>query len=1312
MGTRSRPAAIVRASALVLAVLLAVLLVVAAAALWWAGQTTSFLRFSLQQAAEASDGAFQADGVRGTLLGGFRIDSVRWRDAQREVELRDLTVAWRADRLLRRQLRISRVEIAQVSVKLSEGTGEPPSLPESLRLPMRVRVDALGIGRLTIAAGDGEPVVLERVAFSGRHGAGRYRVVHLGATSPQWGEATLRGTLGDQPPYALQVDGVAMPRIDGGRALPRVQVLADGTLGQFSLVAQALSPSPAAVSGDAQAPRPVWIGIDTDVRPFAQDSSERLSPIAIAFDSVEPGQLGFVDAPLARLSGSANVRLGPQGITGELDLRNALAGAIDRNAVPLQRLQASFAWSQRRLVLHSIDAALPQGAAVRGTASVDFARDLVLFGRDSPAVQAGLAVDGVDLSQIATTLQPTRLRGDVRVEDSAFEVALADSSRADIGLNAQGRVDGDVLQVERARMRTGAGMLDASGSATTASPYRIEFDGRFTDLDPAGALQLAQTLVARGPPGGGDARGGALGLDPALLERLNGRLTGSWSARGQAWPELRLQTRLAVERGTLDGEPLRLAWRGTVTPERVADAVVDLASGDLRLRADGSLGRADDRMRFSATAGSLRRFEARASGSLRAAGELHGGWRDAGIGVVADVSGQDLQWADAGRIGSVAGRIDLPELDRGRIGIDIVARSLQWEERVADRLQLRVDGSIDAHTLRFEVAGPGFAGRASAHGGLERPPGADWRWQGEVETLVAETPLAAQLHGAMPLRIGAQGVLAGPATLDVDGATVRIGALTLRDGAIDTRGEIEALPLGRWVERFTRADAIRNAEAQLADVELGAQWNLNGTSVSDLSGNVSLRLVAGEAGEAGGRADVVLDRGRLDGKVDLRIPTLAFANRSIGPEWAVAGRLRFSGTVAGTIESPMLHGDLVGRDMALLQHALGWRFTGGTLNARFDGERLEVQQLRLESGGGSIMMSGELLLDPMQGEFQLRADRLPVPIGPGERVVVSGDTVVTSRGTALEWKGRIRADEGSIELRGGDAPRLPDDVVILGRETSEDVDDAAQPADDDARGFGVVADLELDLGRRLRVHGSGLDVLLEGSLQLRGNVPSEPRAYGTVSVREGTYTAYGRELEITRGRVIFDGPLDNPVLDIVAMRLGQPVQAGVALTGTVLSPRTRLVSDPEVPDVEKLSWLVLGVGSEDAGSAAQLAALRAAAATILGSGNGGSSGGLTRALGLDVLTLRSASAGGVFDPDFGATFPGQASTAGVPTGATQSVVAIGKRLSSRVLVTYEQGLRGVWSLLRVQYDITERLSVRAQAGTDTALDLLYSFFFD
>src|SRR5690606_41407215 len=61
-------------------------------------------------------------------------------------------------------------------------------------------------------------------------------------------------------------------------------------------------------------------------------------------------------------------------------------------------------------------------------------------------------------------------------------------------------------------------------------------------------------------------------------------------------------------------------------------------------------------------------------------------------------------------------------------------------------------------------------------------------------------------------------------------------------------------------------------------------------------------------------------------------------------------------------------------------------------------------------------------------------DALPISLGPGERIVVSGATTVTSRQADLRWTGDLRVDEGLIELRGGEAPRLPDDVVIVGRE--------------------------------------------------------------------------------------------------------------------------------------------------------------------------------------------------------------------------------------------------------------------------------------
>jgi translocation and assembly module TamB len=139
--------------------------------------------------------------------------------------------------------------------------------------------------------------------------------------------------------------------------------------------------------------------------------------------------------------------------------------------------------------------------------------------------------------------------------------------------------------------------------------------------------------------------------------------------------------------------------------------------------------------------------------------------------------------------------------------------------------------------------------------------------------------------------------------------------------------------------------------------------------------------------------------------------------------------------------------------------------------------------------------------------------------------------------------------------------------------------------------------------------------------------------------------------------------------------------------------------------------LVLGVGIENNRDNAQSAALQAATATFLGEG-GSLSNSVAKTLGLDVLSIRAAPTAGLTSVPL--TTPGLASTITNPsiTAVQQNVVTLGKRLSSRLYVSYEQGLRGVWNLLKIQYDISNRLSLRAQTGSESAVDLLLFYPFD
>ncbi|MFO0460322.1 MAG: translocation/assembly module TamB domain-containing protein, partial [Burkholderiales bacterium] len=251
------------------------------------------------------------------------------------------------------------------------------------------------------------------------------------------------------------------------------------------------------------------------------------------------------------------------------------------------------------------------------------------------------------------------------------------------------------------------------------------------------------------------------------------------------------------------------------------------------------------------------------------------------------------------------------------------------------------------------------------------------------------------------------------------------------------------------------------------------------------------------------------------------------------------------------------------------------------------------------------------------------------------------------------------------------------------------------------RGFRILSNMEIDLGEKFRVFGAGVDARLEGRLVLSGRLPDAPRLTGTVKIVQGTWTGFGQRLEIERGTLVFSGPVDNPALDIVAFRRFLPVEAGVSVSGTARVPKLALVSKPDVPEAEKLSWLVLGTGSDNSRTGAQTVALQAAAASFLASADPNARvPSLAQTFGLDVVSIRTGQVGSTGES-------GSASTS-----AQDSIVTLGKRLTDRLFVSYEQSLRGLQNLVRLQYEITERLSVRGSAGTRNAVDLLWQFRYD
>jgi translocation and assembly module TamB len=398
----------------------------------------------------------------------------------------------------------------------------------------------------------------------------------------------------------------------------------------------------------------------------------------------------------------------------------------------------------------------------------------------------------------------------------------------------------------------------------------------------------------------------------------------------------------------------------------------------------------------------------------------------------------------------------------------------------------------------------------------------------------------------------------------------------------------------------------------------------------------------------------------------------------------------------------------------------GIDFSGGTLRTRMDGERLNIDEFTLQGAGGS---TGGLLsatgfvqwptpetsadgkeasfLERLRMEVDATAKALRVSARSDRRFVMSGTLSARLAAAKLAIRGTLKADQALFVMPEDSTPRLGDDVVVRKPAPVTPLVAPRAISAAPAPALQIQPDLviTLELGDDFRVRGSGLSTLLEGSLELRNAGRTlAPRLSGTIRTAQGTYKAYGQQLDIEEGVLRFSGPYDNPSLDILAIRPNLTQRVGVQISGTALSPVVRLYAEPDLPESEKLAWLVLGRSGANGG--AESAMLQQAALALIGN-KAGASGGIADAFGLDEISIRGASDSDAL-PTSGSTTP----------GATGATVTLGKRISRDFYVAYERSLVGTVGTLSIFYDLSRRFTLRGQTGEQSAVDLIFTLRYD
>jgi translocation and assembly module TamB len=853
----------------------------------------------------------------------------------------------------------------------------------------------------------------------------------------------------------------------------------------------------------------------------------------------------------------------------------------------------------------------------------------------------------LDLAQLHGSLRSTALAGQISAELSAdqqrFLIALSDPR---FRIDAEGSLAAARLHLPRLTLSSGTASLNAQGELQLDGPRRLTASGQLNHFDPA-----------------------RFGRFPAADLNARVELQGSLGERGG--PQLDGQLHLSNSR--FAGLPLngggRLQWRGSTA----LSLDLDLQAGANRLQAHGGLGRPDDRLTLNLSAPQLAPFGL--NGDLDLQAVLQGPLSMPAI--EARLNSRQLARSGVGRIEQfmLNTRLD-PRSDAAlTFELGLHRASLpDWPDLLSE-LKLQATGRNRAHQIRLQATVDRQQTlNLAAQGGWSAPAGG---WQGQLTRFDLAARQAARAF-----------TLNAPSPLEVTRHGGRLGPLRLRGQKLDWQAELSALSDARHAEMALQASGSRLGQiAARLNLPLNAPWHA--TPDAPLQGSLHLALR-----DLGWLGDWLDDGVRSAGQID--------------------GDLR----VGGTLNAPQWQGQLSGSQLALSRPEQGLDLDQGRFRLDIERNRLRLEQasfasrlqtppraLRLKDDGalaaltaqpGRIELQGELQVDRRaeRGWLDWRLERIGPWQLPEQWLLLSGKGRLSWQDGALGVQGQVAADAGYWALAPGGAPRLSDDVVI--RRGPEAASGGLRPRLD--------LDLGIDLGPRFLFSGAGLSARLDGDLRLKASGRDLPRASGTVRTRDGRFEAYGQTLSLERGILHFQGLPDNPALDVRALRKGQAVEAGVQVSGTAQRPVVKLISEPALPDAEKLSWLVLGHGPEQMG-AGDASLLLSAAGGLLGNDAGGLLQQLRTQFGFDEFGVRQGTLG---DSSGRRASSRVAGSTTVGNESSQQIFSVGKRLSANTVLSYEQALGKAESIVKLSVNLGRRLTLIGRAGSDNAVDLFWT----
>ncbi|WP_421557718.1 translocation/assembly module TamB domain-containing protein [Pseudomonas canadensis] len=1175
------------------------------------------------------------ENFQGHLGGRWSADHVLWQQDNSRVELQAPQFDWSPACLLRMTLCINQLDVEQVSLQLppsAEESSGPIQLPD-LKLPLAIQLGDVRVGSL-LFNGSEELKGLQLAAHWTAAGL-QIDSVHLQRDDLVLDLAGLLQPTGDWPLSAT--GNLSLPYAPGG-APWKVALKVDGDLLKtLKLDADSSGYLPAKLTGELQ---PLAENLPAQVHITA----DGFKPSADLPDTLQLNQLDLTaKGDLSRgyqLLGKAVLpaEKGPVDLLlqGRVDAKGAQIAGLDLNAGDQQslKLTAQLDWQQG----FSADAKIDW---------LDFPWHRLYPVMDEPQVAL------------------RTFNGEISYKDGNYLGNLKADLDGPAGkFNVVTPFSGDLKQIFLPELKLTAGQGKAEGHLNLQFADGIAWDT---------ALDLSA-------------------LNPAYwVAELPGTLAGPLRSKGEFKNEqLKLNADLDLK-GRLRGQTAVLAAKAEGAGEQWTLANLDIRLGDNRINGSGSLqqrlaGQID--IKLARLAQLWPQLRGQVNGRLDVAGSLN-----APQGKLA-LKGQQLAFAD-NRLQNLTLDANLDSAQRAKI--DLKGSGIQSGDTQVGTLTASAQGDIKNQKVQLDLAGPLVKLALALDGNLDKgnwrgrlasgdvqAGGQDWKLQapakiermadgkltfaahcwvygpaslcGEDQRLMPEPKLRYHLKqfpidslaAFLPKDFAWLGKLNADLQLDLpDSGPKGVIAVDASGGTLRVKDK------DQWLD--FPYDTLK-LETTLNPKRIDTQLNFHGGKLGELMLQAQINPLPKNKPITGNFSLVGLD--------------LAVARPFVPMVETLSSKLNGNGRISGGLLAPQVNGNvnLVGGEISGPELPIS--LEGLNVQALIAGESVQLNGGWRSGKSGQGSLKGQIDWgQALAVDLSLQGSQLPVTVEPYAVLEVAPDLKISLKNDKLAIAGKVHIPRGDITVR--ELPpstvKVSDDTVIIGSQTEE-----GKPP------MAMAMDIDVVVGEdKLNFSGFGLTAKVQGQVHIGDNMDTR----GELWLNDGRYRAYGQKLDVRRARLLFAGPLDQPYLDIEAIRKTDDVIAGIRLSGSAEQPTTQIFSEPAMSQEQALSYLVLGRPLSTTGEDNNMLAQAALGLGLMGSA--GVTSDLAKNLGIQDFELDTQG-----------------------SGNNTAVVASGK-ITEKLSLRYGVGVFEPASTIALRYLLSKKVYLEVASGVASSLDIFY-----